>query len=186
MNFSKKFKRENDDDDVVIIEPSVKRNSNEFCQEFDQSCREFSSVVCLHCHRTLCYEHLEFHRQILLNERDELINEYNRHLENLIRWRNFPKEFLQENYQRTFSFVQRLALEKFIDFEKFFVALNESFEPNRKLLDEQKSVSVVQIEKLRQSFVEFEEKKRVKTIKLNFLFSSSNERFLFRRFYLIN
>ena len=187
MNLSKKFKRQtdddDDDDDVVIIEsPSTSAttdgNKTEFCQELDATsrlaCREFASVVCLHCQRHLCYIHLESHRLQLLNERDALINEFNQHLQQLYHWQKHPDDLLNlltDNYERKFlrrfAFPQRSALAKLVDLDQLFDALNESLQLNGKLLNEQKCVSVVQLDKLQQCFAQYEEKKRVR------IFSSS-------------
>ena len=176
MNFSKKFKRgaddDDDDDDVVIIESPP----NDVCQEIDETCREFASVVCLHCQLRLCYVHLESHRLRLLNERDALIDEFNQHLQQLHHWQKTPDDLLNlltENYerkfQRRFAFPQRSALVKLLDLDQLFNALNDALQLNGKILNEQKGVSVVQLDKLQQSFAQYEERKRVKR---TFLFVS--------------
>lgn len=149
MNFSKRFKRENDENE----------NKNEFCDEIDEisrnSCQEFSSVICLHCHRFLCYDHLEAHRLILFTERDELIDELNRNLHAFDQWQNRPEtfvKFLIEKSGKNISFSQRLAAENFVDLTKHF---DDFVQSNRRILNEQKSVSVVQIAKLRKMRDEF-------------------------------
>jgi hypothetical protein len=174
MNVSKKLKRENDnDDDIIIIDSPPPTSSvipNEFCQHIDQttgeSCREYYSVVCIHCHLSLCYIHVEIHRILLLNERDQLINELNERIDELNpeKIQKFLIDKLERKNQKKLSFIQQIGIEKSIDLNDIIIQLKEFFQPIRIIFKQTQSVSLFQIKKIKQSFRQFDENKNVNII----------------------
>jgi hypothetical protein len=180
MNSSKKFKKDNNDDDIIIIDSSASSLIlNEFCQHIDQitgeSCREYYSVICIHCHRSLCYIHVEIHRILLLNERDQLINELNERIDELNpeRIQKFFIEQFERKTQKKLPFIQQIAIEKFIDLNNIIIQLKEFFQPIRILFKQNQSVSLFQINKIKQTFQQFDENKNVKHYSFHFHFNLS-------------
>lgn len=169
MNLSKRFKRENDnDDDIIIIDsPPTSSSSNEFCQHTDQttgeSCREYYSVICIHCHLSLCYIHVEIHRILLLNERDQLINELNERIDELNseKIQKFLIDKFERKTQQKLSFIQQIGIEKLIDLDNIINQLKELFQPIRIIFKQNQSISLFQIKKIKQSFRQFDENKNV-------------------------
>ena len=163
MNLSKKFKRRttDEDDDIIIIEPSSSESRNENCQHVDQitgeHCRDYYSVVCIHCQLHLCFIHLDLHRLLLIDERDRLTNQFNERVDHISQWREHPVQchaHLMENYQvkfkRKLSFVQRLALEKSINLGQIIDQLQALLQPVRVLFCQQQCVSSFQLERMRE------------------------------------
>jgi len=180
MNLSKKFKKKNDnDDDIIIIESTI---LNEFCQHIDkitgQSCREYYSVICIHCNLSLCYIHVEIHRILLINERDQLINELNERIDQLNQLVENPNkiqklliEILEIKTEKKISFIQQIGIEKLINLNEIIVELKQLFQPIQIIFKQNQSVSLFQIKKIKQTFIQFDENKKVINI---FFFSLVN------------
>lgn len=191
MNSSKRFKKDNDDgDDIIIIDsPTSSLILNEFCQHTDQTtgetCREYYSVICIHCHLSLCYVHVEIHRILLLNERDQLINELNERIDDLNpeKIQKFLIDQFERKTQKKLSFVQQIAMEKLIDLNNIIIQLKELFQPIRIIFKENRSVSLFQIKKIKQTFQQFDENKNVSLI---LLFVIRNFRFIFSYYSIIS
>ncbi|CAF4293109.1 unnamed protein product [Rotaria sp. Silwood2] len=180
MNLSKRFKKDNsnkdydDDDDIIIIESRTTSSViNEFCQHTDnitgEHCKEYYSVVCIHCNLYLCYIHVEIHRILLINERDQLINELNQRIEELNELVENPdkiKQLLIEQieikYKKKIPFIQQLSFEKLIDLNKIIIELKQLFLPIRIIFTQNQCVSLIQIKKIQESFLKFDENKKVK------------------------
>jgi len=178
MNLSKKFKKKNDnDDDIIIIESTI---LNEFCQHIDkitgQSCREYYSVICIHCNLSLCYIHVEIHRILLINERDQLINELNERIDELNQLIENPdkiqKLFIEKfeiKNQKKISFIQQIGIEKLINLNQIIIELKQLFQPIQIIFKQNQSVSLFQIKKIKQSFIQFDENKKVILFSFKFL-----------------
>ena len=175
-NSSKRFKKDNDDDIIIIDSPTSSLILNEFCQHTDQTtgetCREYYSVICIHCHLSLCYVHVEIHRILLLKERDQLINELNERIDDLTpeKIQKFLIDQFEQKTQKKLSFVQQIAIEKLIDMNNIIIQLKELFQPVRIIFKQTQSVSLFQIKKIKQAFQQFDENKNVSFI-LSFLHS---------------
>ena len=180
MNLSKKLKRENsnrndDDDDIIILESTTTSSIiNEFCQHIDkitgESCREYYSVVCIHCNLYLCYIHVEIHRILLLNQRDQLINELNQRIDDLNQLIKNPDkirkmlfEQLEIKNQTKISFIQQLGIEKLVDLNKIIIELKQLFKPVRIIFEQNQCISLFQIKKIKESFIQFDENKKVRS-----------------------
>ncbi|CAF2493345.1 unnamed protein product [Rotaria sp. Silwood2] len=179
MNLSKRFKKDNsnkdydDDDDIIIIESRTTSSViNEFCQHTDnitgEHCKEYYSVVCIHCNLYLCYIHVEIHRILLINERDQLINELNQRIEELNELVENPdkiKQLLIEQieikYKKKIPFIQQLSFEKLIDLNKIIIELKQLFLPIRIIFTQNQCVSLIQIKKIQESFLKFDENKKL-------------------------
>jgi hypothetical protein len=165
MNLSKKFKK---DDDIILIDSPASSIPNEFCQDMTgESCREYYSVICLHCHRSLCYKHVEIHRKLLIDERDQLINELNERIDELNQLIENPdriQKIFLEKFEIKISFIQQIGIEKLIDLKKIIDELKQLFQPIRISFQQNQSVSLVQIKKIKQSFIQFDENKKVSRI----------------------
>jgi len=173
MNLSKKFKKDNDnDDDIIIIESPKSTILNEFCQHIDkttgQSCTEYYSVICIHCNLSLCYIHVEIHRILLINERDQLINELNERIDQLNQLVENPDkiqklliETLEIKTEKKISFIQQIGIEKLINLNEIIVELKQLFQPIQIILKQNQSVSLFQIKKIKQTFIQFDENKKV-------------------------
>jgi hypothetical protein len=170
MNLSKKFKKDNDDDDVIIIEPSS--IINEFCQHIDkksnENCREYYSVLCIHCNLYICYIHVEIHRILLINERDQLIDELNERIDELNRLGENPEriqkmliEKLEVRNEKKVPFIQQLAIEKLFDLNKIIIELKQLFQPIRIIFSQNQCVSFRQIKKIKETFIQFDHNKKV-------------------------
>ena len=183
MSSAKRLKKDNDnDDDEIIIIDSPRLTfemPNEFCQHTDQTtkeiCREYYSVVCLHCNRSLCYTHVEIHRLLLLNERDQLINELNERIDRLDQLFEHPDQIqklvidkIEQHNQQRISFLQQIAMEKSLDLKNIIVQLKELFQPIRLIFEQTHSISVLQIQKIQQSFRQFDENQNVKPFSSSF------------------
>ena len=188
MSSSKRFKRADDDDEIIIIDSpkSTSELPNELCQHIDpatkETCREYYSVLCLHCHLSLCYIHVEIHRLLLLNERDQLVNELNERIDRLDQLIEHPDriqklviEKFERETQERISFLQQIAMERSLDLKNIIDQLKELFQPIRLLFQQTRSISFVQINKIRQSFRQFDENQNVNI----FVFRSSLFIFLF-------
>lgn len=177
MNLFKRFKRESskrdEDDDIIILESRTTTNVSEYCQYIDkntgESCKEFYAVVCMHCNCYLCYVHVEMHRFLLIIERDQLIDELNRRINEINQLTENPDkihklliENLEIRNQKKVSLLQQLSLEKLVDINKTIVELKQLFQPVRTILQHNQSVSFIQIKKIRESFLKFDENKKVK------------------------
>lgn len=176
MSSAKRLKKDhNDDDEVIIIDSPPRLTSdlpNELCQHLDQitkeTCREYYSVLCLHCNLSLCYTHIEIHRLLLLNERDQLINELNERIDRLDHLMEHPDRIqklvidkIEQQNQQKISFLQQIAMEKSLDLKNIIVQLKELFQPIRRILEQTHSISVLQIRKIQQSFLQFDENQNV-------------------------
>mgnify|MGYP001103807622 FL=1 len=184
MNLCKKFKKSNnhnnnidndddDDDDIIILDSKTSSNLNEFCQHIEkttnaQTCREFNSVVCTHCQLSLCYIHAEMHRILLVNERDQLINELNERIDELNQLIDHPEKIEQiliEKYQlkiqQKISFPQQIGLSKSFDLIQLINELKQLFQPIRNLCQQNQSVSIHLIKRIKQSFRQFDENKKL-------------------------
>ncbi|CAF3485485.1 unnamed protein product [Rotaria sp. Silwood1] len=177
MNLSKRFKKDksnnDNDDDIIIIESRTTSSFiNEFCQHIDtitgEHCKEYYSVVCIHCNLYLCYIHVEIHRIILINERDQLINELNERIDELNKLIENPdklKQILIEQieikYQKKVSFIQQLSMEKLIDLNKIINELKQLFLPIRIIFTQHECVSLIQIKKIQECFLKFDENKKL-------------------------
>jgi len=182
MNLSKKFKKEPNDDDVIIIESTKSSIINEFCQHIDkmtgESCREYYSVICIHCNLYLCYIHVEIHRILLINERDQLINELNERINELNQLVENPdqiQKLLIENLERKnekkISFIQQIGIEKLINLNQILIELKQLFQPIQIIFKQTQSVSLFQIKKIKQTFIQFDENKKVINIFFSLQFS---------------
>jgi hypothetical protein len=176
MNLSKKFKRENsnknDGDDIIILESTTSSIINEFCQHIDkitgESCREYYSVICIHCNLYLCYIHVEIHRILLLNERDQLINELNQRIDDLNQLIESPDkiqkmlaEQLEIKTKTKVSFIQQLGMEKLVDLNKIIVELKQLFQPVQTIFKQTQCISLFQMKKIKETFLQFDENKKV-------------------------
>lgn len=175
MNLCKKFKKtnnDNDDDDIIILDSKISSNINEFCQHIEkttnQTCREFYSVVCIHCQLSLCYIHAEVHRILLVNERDQLINELNERIDELNQLIDHPErleKILIQKYQlkiqQNIPFTQQIGLSKSFDLNQIINELKKLFQPIRNLCRQNQSVSIFQIKRIKQSFRQFDENKKL-------------------------
>ncbi|CAF0938522.1 unnamed protein product [Rotaria sordida] len=167
MNLSKRFKkdngnRDNDDDDIIIIESRTTSSIiNEFCQHIDkitgEHCKEYYSVICIHCNLYLCYIHVEIHRILLINERDRLINELNERIDELNQLIENPdkiKQILIEQieikYKKKISFIQQLSIEKLMNLNKIIIELKQLFQPIRIIFQQNQCVSLIQIKKIQE------------------------------------
>ena len=173
MNHSKRFKRENAnrtvDDDIIVIQPIT---SSEFCQHIDRTtdecCKEYYSVVCIHCNLHLCYMHVEMHRILLINERDQLINELNARIDELNQLIENPKqleklliEHLEVKHQMKISFLQQLSTLKLIDLNRIIMELKQIFQPIRNNINLNQCVSLFQIKNIKETLMKFDESKKV-------------------------
>ncbi|CAF0934953.1 unnamed protein product [Rotaria sordida] len=178
MNLSKRFKkdngnRDNDDDDIIIIESRTTSSIiNEFCQHIDkitgEHCKEYYSVICIHCNLYLCYIHVEIHRILLINERDRLINELNERIDELNQLIENPdkiKQILIEQieikYKKKISFIQQLSIEKLMNLNKIIIELKQLFQPIRIIFQQNQCVSLIQIKKIQECFLKFDENKKL-------------------------
>ncbi|CAF3536192.1 unnamed protein product [Rotaria socialis] len=176
MNPSKRFKNENSnkdsDDDIIIIESTKAPVIHEYCQHIDnitgESCKEYYAIVCIHCNLYLCYIHVEIHRVLLINERDKLVNELNERIEEINQLIENPDRIQQllieqmENRKKTkVSFIHQLSLEKLINISKIINDLKQLFEPIRIVLQKTRCVSSIQIKKIQESFLKFDENKKI-------------------------
>ncbi|CAF3790548.1 unnamed protein product [Rotaria magnacalcarata] len=176
MNPSKRFKNENSnkdsDDDIIIIESTKASIIHEYCQHIDniagESCREYYAMVCTHCNLYLCYIHVEIHRVLLINERDKLVNELNERIEEINQLIENPDRIQQllieqiENRKKTkVSFIHQLSLEKLINISKIINDLKQLFEPIRIVLQKTRCVSSIQIKKIQETFLKFDENKKI-------------------------
>ena len=178
MNESKRFRKratdDDDDDDVIIIETSSSPVIvNEHCQHADGSsgdlCREFFSVLCMHCNLYLCYAHVEVHQTWLIEQRDQLVNDFNQRLDQLNQLLEQPDQLraaVVDNYEiqwkRRLSFLQRLSLEKTVDLKPVVLELKQLFRPIGMVLSQQRCVSSAQIRKVQASFEHFDQNKIVR------------------------
>ncbi|UJR28777.1 hypothetical protein I4U23_010003 [Adineta vaga] len=173
MNLSKRFKKDQNieyhtDDDIILIEPTTSSIINEFCQHKDKitndSCREYHSVVCMHCNLYLCYIHVELHRLLLVNERDQLINEINEEIYNLneiIRNPNQIQKLVFEQNERKLSFLQQLNLEKTLNLSQIINELKDFFQPIRNLFQQNQCISIIHINRIKESLIKYNENKKV-------------------------
>ncbi|CAF3933582.1 unnamed protein product [Adineta steineri] len=164
---------DDDDDDIIIIEPTTTSSIiNEFCQHIDkitnESCKEYYSVVCIHCNLYLCYIHVEIHQILLLNERDQLINELNERINDINQLIENPDkiqkilfEQIEIKTKMKVSFIQQLSTEKLIDLNKIIIELKQLFEPVRTIFKQNQCVSLYQIKKIKECFVKFDENKKL-------------------------
>lgn len=177
MNLSKKFKRQittdnNNDDDIIILESSSTSYPNEYCQHIDkitgESCREFYAVLCIHCNLSLCYIHVEIHRILLTNERDQLINELNQRIDDLNQLIDNPNQIqkflieeFQIKYENKFSFLQQIGIEKYVNLNEITQELKQLFQPIHHIFQNNHTVSLFQIKRIKQCFLQFDENKKV-------------------------
>ena len=187
MSASKRFRKraaddnddDDDDDDVIIIEASSSPVIiNEHCQHTDRStgdlCQEFFSVLCMHCNLYLCFAHVDVHQTLLIEQRDQLVDEFNERLDQLNQLLERPDRLrtaVVENYEikwkKKLSFLQRLSLEKTVDLKPVALELKQLFQPIRTVLSEQRCVSAAQIRKIQASFEQFDQHKLVRYRNIN-------------------
>jgi hypothetical protein len=106
-------------------------------------------------------------RDQLINELNERIDELNQLMENPDKIQRFLIEELEIKNQKKICFIQQINTGNFIDLNKIIIELKQLFQPIRTIFRQNSSVSLFQIKKIKESFIQFDENKKVNRIFLS-------------------
>ncbi|UJR16454.1 hypothetical protein I4U23_003356 [Adineta vaga] len=100
------------------------------CEE--DSCSNFQSVICLHCMRRICIDHLDIHRQSLSNKIEEFKDEFN-HIHTVLVNASITVAEERTNNENKWN---NWRLEKIADIEREYNQMIDSIRNRQKLLEE--------------------------------------------------